>query len=144
MSLATHGRPSFTLVPVIEPGGVVWRRGAKGSLKVLLVHRDRYDDWSLPGKLDPGETLVGRHRARSRRRACAPTGDGSPEVRYDDRKGRPSGRSLLDMEAVGGSFEPNAEVNEVRWLSPDKACATLSYVHDLTVLDGPGRAQLAS
>jgi 8-oxo-dGTP diphosphatase len=33
-------------------GGVVVRDG-----RVLLVHRDRYDDWSLPkGKLEPGET----------------------------------------------------------------------------------------
>ena len=33
-------------------GGVVVRDG-----RVLLVHRDRYDDWSLPkGKLEAGET----------------------------------------------------------------------------------------
>src|SRR5215218_11001000 len=36
-------------------GGVVWRRGERG-LEVVVVHRPRYDDWSLPkGKLDPGE-----------------------------------------------------------------------------------------
>ena len=34
-------------------GGVVVRDG-----KVLLVHRPRYDDWTLPkGKLDPGESF---------------------------------------------------------------------------------------
>ena len=39
-------------------GGVPWRRGGDdGDLEVLLVHRDRYGDWSFPkGKLDPGET----------------------------------------------------------------------------------------
>ena len=37
-------------------GGVVWRRGDAG-LELAVVHRPRYDDWSLPkGKLDPGET----------------------------------------------------------------------------------------
>ena len=33
-------------------GGVVWRRNGKGAARILLVHRPRYDDWSLPkGKL---------------------------------------------------------------------------------------------
>ena len=38
-------------------GGVVWKVTAKGLVKVLLIHRERYDDWSFPkGKLDPGES----------------------------------------------------------------------------------------
>jgi len=64
-------------------GGVGWRRGSKGALKVLLVHRDRYDDWSFPkGKLDPGET---HHHAALREveeetgLRCK-TGDELPEV----------------------------------------------------------------
>jgi 8-oxo-dGTP pyrophosphatase MutT (NUDIX family) len=37
-------------------GGVVHRRGEHGT-EIVVVHRPRYDDWSLPkGKLDPGET----------------------------------------------------------------------------------------
>ncbi|MGH8914753.1 MAG: NUDIX hydrolase, partial [Acidimicrobiia bacterium] len=37
-------------------GGVVFRRTAKGNLRVLVAHRPRYDDWSLPkGKADAGE-----------------------------------------------------------------------------------------
>ena len=37
-------------------GGVVWRRGDDG-LEIVVVHRPRYDDWSLPkGKLDKGES----------------------------------------------------------------------------------------
>ncbi len=38
-------------------GGVVWRTAPTGEAEVLLVHRPKYDDWSLPkGKRDPGET----------------------------------------------------------------------------------------
>ena len=38
-------------------GGVVWRRRDDGSPELVVVHRPRYDDWSLPkGKLDPGES----------------------------------------------------------------------------------------
>jgi 8-oxo-dGTP pyrophosphatase MutT (NUDIX family) len=37
-------------------GGVVWRRGPDGRLETALVHRPKYDDWSLPkGKPEPGE-----------------------------------------------------------------------------------------
>jgi len=66
-------------------GGVVWRRGSKGRLSVLLVHRDRYDDWTLPkGKLEPDET---HHHAALREveeetgLRCA-THEELPEVRY--------------------------------------------------------------
>ncbi|MDH3518756.1 MAG: NUDIX hydrolase, partial [Acidimicrobiia bacterium] len=39
---------------VTASGGVVFRPGEDGT-EILLVHRPRYDDWSLPkGKDDPG------------------------------------------------------------------------------------------
>jgi 8-oxo-dGTP pyrophosphatase MutT (NUDIX family) len=39
-------------------GGVVWRDGADG-IEIAVVHRDRYDDWSLPkGKLDASEHVL--------------------------------------------------------------------------------------
>jgi 8-oxo-dGTP diphosphatase len=124
---------------VIEAaGGVVWRRGSKGSLKVLLVHRERYDDWSFPkGKLDPGET----HRHAALREVeeetglrCK-TGEELPEVHYEDRKGRRKRVRYWTMEPVEGSFEPNDEVDEVRWLSVDAAREALTYAHDRNVLD---------
>jgi 8-oxo-(d)GTP phosphatase len=46
-----------TTKPVLAAGGVLWRQGDTG-LEVAVIHRERYDDWSLPkGKVDPGETL---------------------------------------------------------------------------------------
>ena len=39
-------------------GGVLWRE-VDGQVQVAVVHRTRYDDWSMPkGKLDPGELEV--------------------------------------------------------------------------------------
>ncbi len=36
-------------------GGLLWRETARG-LEIMLVHRERYDDWSLPkGKLNKEE-----------------------------------------------------------------------------------------
>src|SRR6202043_2639042 len=38
-------------------GGVV-RRNGRGAMRVAVVHRPGYDDWSFPkGKVDRGETL---------------------------------------------------------------------------------------
>jgi len=124
---------------VIEAaGGAVWRTSAKGTLKVLLVHRPRYDDWSLPkGKLMAGET----HKRGALREVeeetglrCR-TGPELPETRYADRKGRTKRVRYWAMEPIDGSFTPNAEVDEARWFTVDAARETLSYRHDVDVVD---------
>jgi 8-oxo-dGTP pyrophosphatase MutT (NUDIX family) len=119
-------------------GGAVWRRTGKGTIKVLLVHRPRYDDWSLPkGKLDPGETA----RDAARREVEEETGlrcDVGPElatIRYDDLKGRAKRVRYWVMQPVAGAFAPNDEVDEVCWCNLDAAAERLSYDHDRTVLD---------
>jgi len=125
---------------VIEAaGGVVWRRGSKGSLKVLLVHRDRYDDWSFPkGKLDDGET----HHHAALREVEEETGLRCRigvellEARYADRKGRPKRVRYWSMAPIEGGFTPNDEVDLVCWLAIDEAMDLLTYPHDRHVLAG--------
>ena len=46
-------------IQILAAGAVVWRKNADHSVSVVLIHRPRYDDWSLPkGKLEPGEMLI--------------------------------------------------------------------------------------
>lgn len=120
-------------------GGAVWRVTAKCAVKVLLVHRPRYDDWSFPkGKLDPGEShprAALREVEEETGLVCA-MGEELPEVRYRDRKDRPKRVRYWAMEVVGGEFQPNAEVDEIRWVLLDDAAVLLSYDHDAVVLDG--------
>jgi 8-oxo-dGTP pyrophosphatase MutT (NUDIX family) len=123
---------------VIEAaGGVVWRSSDAHGLEVLLVHRPKYDDWTLPkGKLDPGE----RAPAAAVREVEEETGlrcrlgTELPSVRYIDHRGRPKQVRYWAMQVDGGSFAPNDEVDEVRWLPVDAAAGTLSYRHDDVVV----------
>lgn len=111
----------------------MWRRTAKGDVKVLLVHRPRYDDWSLPkGKLDPGET----HREAALREVEEETGlvckalEELRTVEYRDRKGRAKRVRYWAMEPVSGEFTPNNEVDEVRWVALDNLGKVLTYQRD--------------
>lgn len=124
-------------VEVLAAGGAVWRRGADGVVEVLLAHRPRYDDWSLPkGKCDEGESFL----ACARREVLEETGYTCEvgvdllDVYYRDHKGRSKVVRYWAMEAVAGEFVPNDEVDEVRWLSFPDAVKLLSYPHDRPVL----------
>ncbi len=119
-------------------GGAVWRRGPTGGVEVLLAHRPRYDDWTIPkGKLDPGETFVEaavREVAEETGLACA-VGVELPEVRYVDHLGRPKRVRYWAMTVTEGAFAPNDEVDEVAWLAIPDARQALTYTHDRAVLD---------
>ncbi len=78
--------------PVVRAaGGVVWRRSGP-DLEVLLIHRPRYDDWSLPkGKAESGEDDVdtaAREVAEETGLVCV-LGPELARIRYTDRNGRP-------------------------------------------------------
>jgi 8-oxo-dGTP diphosphatase len=56
--------------------------------------------------------------------------------RYRDRKGRPKTVRWYRMDVVdAGTFEADAEVDELRWLTPEEARALLHYDHDRALLE---------
>ena len=124
-------------------GGVVWRAGS-GGLEVALVHRPRYDDWSLPkGKLDAGENLL----SAAVREIGEETGLSVVLGRRGPRVGYPveGGTKRVDywlMRAVDGLFTPNDEVDALRWLPLGEAAAHVSHDADRTVLADAARADV--
>jgi 8-oxo-dGTP diphosphatase len=116
-------------------GGVVVHDG-----RVCLVHRPRYDDWSLPkGKLDAGESFEQaalREVEEETGLVCALEDELAP-TEYHDRKGRPKIVRYWRMTVVEDpGFEPNDEVDELRWMDPGDAADLLSYEHDKSLLAG--------
>jgi 8-oxo-dGTP pyrophosphatase MutT (NUDIX family) len=117
-------------------GGVVTRAGEHGP-EVLLVHRPRYDDWSLPkGKADPGEAptdTAWREVLEETGYACR-VGPAILEVGYRDHRDRPKTVQYYAMHVERGAFVPNDEVDAVSWCSFEDADLRLSYPHDRDVL----------
>jgi 8-oxo-dGTP diphosphatase len=117
-------------------GGLVIRRLGE-HLQIAVVHRPVHQDWSYPkGKLEDGETF----EAAALREVHEETGLHCRLLRflghteYIDRKGRPKAVAYWVMAADGGSFLPNEEVDEVRWLEVADATTVLSYERDRELL----------
>ena len=104
-------------------GGVVVRR-QDGQDEVLVVHRPRYDDWTLPkGKLKPGESDEEgalREVEEETGLRCR-LGRELQTVSYVDRRGRDKTVRYWEMAPLDGTFSPNHEVDEVRWLTLEEA-----------------------
>jgi 8-oxo-dGTP pyrophosphatase MutT (NUDIX family) len=119
-------------------GGAVWRRSPAGVFEVLLVHRPRYDDWTVPkGKLERGEDHAGaalREVQEETGLRCT-LGAELTSIAYVDRKGRPKQVRYWAMTPAGGEFTPTDEVDEVRWVAVEEAGSLLSYERDTAVLD---------
>ena len=117
-------------------GGLLWHE-VDGQVFIAVVHRDRYDDWSLPkGKVRAGELLLhaavrevgeesGSQVSVSRRLG---------EVRY-----RVDGSAKVvrfwAMRHVSGEFSPSLEVDKLLWLEPEEAKRRLSYPDEREIVD---------
>lgn len=116
-------------------GGVLWREES-GRPLVAVVHRDRYDDWTLPkGKCKDGESAM--HAAV--REVAEETGSDVSvsrrlgEVRYQV-EGVDKSVWFWAMRHVGGDFAPSDEVDRLEWLDVDAARTRLSHVDERAML----------
>lgn len=129
-------------------GGLVWRGIGAGAgaganvelsaVQILVVHRPRYDDWTLPkGKCDPGESYrdCALREVEEETGFVCELGDELPDVRYVDHKGRTKRVRYWVMQVNGGEFAANDEVDDVEWLPAADVAQRLSYRHDIPVVE---------
>lgn len=130
---------------VYAAGAVLWRPGSgqgsrseSDSVEIAVIHRPRYDDWSLPkGKLDPGETA-----------AVAAVREVLEETGHHSRLGRCLSTITYPIDqgvkrvvywaarSTGGEFTPGHEVDQLIWLPVADAMKKLDYAPDRKVLRG--------
>ncbi|MFB0834080.1 NUDIX hydrolase [Arthrobacter halodurans] len=122
---------------VVAAGALPWRVNG-GGLQLLLIHRERYDDWSWPkGKIDPGETLpeCAVREVREEVGLEASLGLPLPAIRYPVT----SGAKVVYYWAahVGGikAVPDGKEVDAVRWVTPEQARRTLTNPSDTVPLE---------
>jgi 8-oxo-dGTP diphosphatase len=115
-------------------GGVVVRDG-----RVALIHRPKYDDWTLPkGKLEAGEQFedAALREVREETGLRCTLGRELPSTSYEDHKGRSKVVRYWLMEPQSGEFSPNDEVDELRWLDAAGARDLLTHERDRELLVG--------
>lgn len=118
-------------------GGVVWR-WRQGCLEVVLVHRPRYDDWTLPkGKVDAGETYeqAALREVREEASIVAEIGAELPSTTYLDRSGKDKHVRYWAMTPLEGEPAGDNEVDVAEWVPIGEARSRLTYERDVDVLD---------
>jgi 8-oxo-dGTP diphosphatase len=119
---------------VTAAGTVVLRPGADGEPEVLLVHRPRYSDWSLPkGKLHADESLPGCAARETEEESAVSVRLGIPvgHIRYPVGNGHKTVHYWHAQAVNGGKHKPNAEVDQVAWVPVSKALTeVLTYADE--------------
>lgn len=142
MSMTSRPVDAAETTSVYAAGALLWRRD-EDRMRVLVIHRDRHGDYSLPkGKVDPGETLPETAAREVREETGYEVVLGAPlgYIEYD----LPNGRhkevhywtaEVTDEAFRSTSFTPNDEVDDQQWVPLRKAQRLLSYERDRELLD---------
>lgn len=128
---------SKSKIRVVPAAGAVLYRVENGVPVCAIVHRSRYDDWSLPkGKVDSGESLP----TTAVREILEETGFESVlesligTTAYPLKENTRKEVTYWSARSLGGRFAPNSEVDELRWLPVEEAKALVSYALDRKIL----------
>ena len=120
-------------------GALLWRENSELKIEIALIHRPRYDDWSLPkGKLEDGETaLFCAFREVIEETGITPVfGRELGSVEYKEPAGLKrvkywSARAPYNSE----KFVVNEEVDEIKWLNPEEARSLATHESDRAIID---------
>lgn len=128
--------------PIVAAGAILWRI-EKNELKVAIIHRARYDDWSWPkGKLDKGETIAQAavREIREETGLKVTLGVRLAEINYkmpngSDKQVHYWAANVSDKTLAASKFKPSEEVAKVDWKTVAQARKLLSYEFDFVPLN---------
>ncbi len=132
----------MTETAVYAAGGVVWRV-VDDKLRVLLIHRTKYRDVTLPkGKVDPGEmlaeTAVREIHEETGIRVALGVPVGVSRYRLPSKRTKIVhywAAEATDAAIRASAFVPNKEIAAIEWVSPKKALKRLSYPVDTEIME---------
>jgi 8-oxo-dGTP diphosphatase len=132
----------MTETAVYAAGGVVWRV-VDDKLRVLLIHRTKYRDVTLPkGKVDPGEmlaeTAVREIHEETGIRVALGVPVGVSRYRLPSKRTKIVhywAAEATDAAIKVSAFVPNKEIAAIEWVSPKKALRRLSYPVDIEIME---------
>ena len=118
-------------------GALLWRESSELKIEIALIHRPRYDDWSLPkGKIEEGESSL-RCAFREVLEETGITPQFGRELGSVEYK-EPAGLKRVKYwaaKALTDEFLPNEEVDEIKWLNPEDALPVATHESDRSIIE---------
>lgn len=118
-------------------GALLWRESSELKIEIALIHRPRYDDWSLPkGKIEEGESSL-RCAFREVLEETGITPQFGRELGSVEYK-EPAGLKRVKYwaaKALTDEFLPNEEVDEIKWLNPEDALSVATHESDRSIIE---------
>lgn len=124
---------------ILAAGAVLWKPGLDEDLLIALIHRPRYDDWSLPkGKLEEGESHIGAafREVMEETGVTAVFGPQLGEVAYAVEGATKVVQYWSAKASQAPYLQPNPlEVDAVEWLSITQARKRITRGGELSILN---------
>jgi len=124
--------------PILAAGAVLWRKSKKKKIEVLIIHRPKYDDWTFPkGKAEVGEPLIACAYREVLEETNIETAFGPYlcEVEYLTNDGKKKVSFWSAKVIKEKEFNPNAEVDQLKWVEVTKVKELLTLNTDKKILE---------
>lgn len=120
-------------------GALLWRENGDRKIEIALIHRPKYDDWTLPkGKIEDGESAL----QCAFRELVEETGIRASFTRQlgtvDYEESGQSKRVIFwaaQCAQDASAFIANDEVDQMRWLSVEEAVTAATYESDREIIE---------
>lgn len=122
---------------ILAAGALVWRKSKEKKIEIAVIHRPKYNDWTIPkGKVELSESSIACAYREVIEETSIETEFGMylGEVKYQSLDG-PKQVSFWSAQVVKeNTFTPNSEVDAIKWVEAAKAAKFLSLDSDREIL----------